>query len=396
MGNIKAVLITIPFCIVCITFAVYSKLYKEQIVHIFKPVPQVSKPNFKNVFNLTKIHAQLENITNKLDELGERFKEHDRKNGYKKAQDSILPALSGQKEVSKKVEDRILPVLSEQKEVYKKADRSLPVLSDKKVKTNGHVLVDKVPKTHVKYEVLILVSSNTPHFERRQNIRHLWANKSHWISHKWKVVFVTGGNQNEVTTKTLYREAVIHKDVIIEDIPESFYSMAKKVMIGLQWAHANFNYDYILKCDDDVYVNIDQLVNEVKKYKHSTYFGQLMDGQPVERQGRYKVSVEEHKNPKYDPYCSGGGFVLSHYTIQKVIPLFNWDNPLRIDDAYMGELVYKTGIKAEHNNGFYMWNDKCEYRNNLIVSHPAKTAKCLEYLLKQSLLRNVKEKVTVQ
>ncbi|XP_057302815.1 beta-1,3-galactosyltransferase 1-like [Hydractinia symbiolongicarpus] len=262
----------------------------------------------------------------------------------------------------------------------------LPQLTPNTYKSNFHVLVDNLNRDVVseRYKVIIMVSSNAPNFNRRQNIRELWANKKNWKNHMWKLFFVTGGSSDKETMEALYNETSSYKDTIIEDIPEDFYNLAKKVMIGFQWAHVNFKYDYILKCDDDVFVHVDNLLTSLKVYKEGTFFGQQMFGQRVEREGRYGVTKAEHFNDTYDPYCSGGGFVLSHDTISKIIPLFNWERPLRIDDAYIGELAFAAGVTAQEHAGFDMWNTACEYKEELIVSHPVKERDCMEKMQEEA------------
>ena len=253
-----------------------------------------------------------------------------------------------------------------------------------------HVLHDSVQKDCIKkLKVLILVSSNAPHSNRRIIVRKYWGNTSTWkTSFAWKVVFVTGAAGIQVM-RNLHVEADLYKDIVMENINESFYRMSYKVMIGLQWAHTYFKFDFLLKCDDDVFVQIDHLMETLSTSKDH-FFGQRMFNQPVERSGRYGVSKEEHFKDHYDPYCSGGGFILSYETVYKMIPFFNWTQPLKIDDAYIGILATKAGVETVHYKGFMMWNNECQYAKNLIISHPVTQANCLQFLMKKSLTENGK------
>ena len=189
----------------------------------------------------------------------------------------------------------------------------------------------------------------------------------------------------------LHAEADTYKDTLIESVEEDFYTLSFKVMLGLKWVQANLKYDFLLKCDDDVFVNIDRLMRLLLTTRDQ-YFGRKMEFQPVEREGRYGVSVEEHPSPIYDPFCSGGGFVLSHLTVSRMIPFFNWVNPLKIDDAYIGKIVTKAGIKAIHYGGFSMYNFGCLFEKHLIVSHPVKEERCMKLLMRQCMILNGKFK----
>ena len=255
-----------------------------------------------------------------------------------------------------------------------------------------HVVHDSVQKDCIKkLNLLILVSSNAPHSDRRSMIRKHWGNISNWKTNfTWKVVFITGAAAKQVM-HNLHVEANLYKDIVMENINESFYRMSYKVMIGLQWAYTYLKFDYLLKCDDDVFVQIDHLMERLSTSKDH-FFGQRMFHQPVERSGRYGVSKEEYFKDHYDPYCSGGGFILSYETVYKMIPFFNWTQPLKIDDAYMGILAAKAGVETVHYNGFMMWNNNCQYAKDLIISHPVTQANCLQFLMKNSLTENGKLK----
>ena len=243
-----------------------------------------------------------------------------------------------------------------------------------------------------RFKLIVLVSSHASHTERRKLIRKYWGNQSHWTTpYQWKVIFVTGFFSSSYKNQ-LHVEGNTYRDILIGNIEENFYKLSFKVMLGLKWVQGNLKYDFLLKCDDDVFVNIDRLMRVLSITKDQ-YFGQRMHNQPVEREGRYGVSEEEHPNSFYDTFCSGGGFVLSRLTVSKMIPFFNWVNPLKIDDAYIGKVVTRTGTRAMNYKGFSMYNFSCVFYNKLIVSHPVKEKGCMQHLMNQYLKLNRKLKL---
>ena len=250
------------------------------------------------------------------------------------------------------------------------------------------ILFESIEKSNSsRYKLIVLVSSHALHPGRREVIRKYWGNHSHWTTpHQWKVIFVTGFFSNDYKNQ-LYAEGNTYKDILVQSVKEDFYTLSFKVMLGLKWVHGNLKYDFLLKCDDDVFVNIDRLMKTLSTTRLQ-YFGQKLERAVVRREGRYGVSKEEHPHPLYDPYCSGGGFVLSHFTVSKMIPFFNWVNPLKIDDAYIGKIVTRTGIKAVNYRGFSMHNYGCFCEKNLIVSHPVKKERCMDHLMHQCRILN--------
>lgn len=256
-----------------------------------------------------------------------------------------------------------------------------------------YIVLDSVERNcSSTHKLVILVSSNAPNIARRRLIRKYWGNYSHWTTNfQWKVIFVTGGNLDKNILQELQEEGKTYKDVLMEDIEESFYNLSFKVMVGLTWLNKNLKYEFLLKCDDDVFVNVDSIM-KVLSTTNDHFFGQALLNQPVERKGRYGVSKEEHFGDHYDPYCSGGGYILSSLTVSKIIPHFNWETPLKIDDAYIGQLVKKAGTETVHYEGFYMWNQHCQFKKELLVSHPVKHLRCMEFLMNKSLILNEKLK----
>jgi len=251
-----------------------------------------------------------------------------------------------------------------------------------------HVLVDKVTldcKRH--YKVVVLVTSYAKHFERREWIRKAWGNQTFWnkTHENWQVIFNVGAVESEVkeTYKKLMVESQKYGDLLVLDIPEDFHKLSQKVMAALFWVYTTFSFEFVFKTDDDVFIHIHRLLLKLNTtWSDEHFIGHAMRGQPPERnKGRYGVSLEEWPGKYYDPYCSGGGYVLSHYIIEHMIPHFNWETPLKIDDAYIGHLVTLAGGKVYHDHrSFLMWNDWLEYLPTLVVTHPLKFADFREFV----------------
>ena len=74
---------------------------------------------------------------------------------------------------------------------------------------------------------------------------------------------------------------------------------------------------------------------------------------------------KEYSKPKYPPYASGGGYVLSSDAITELIPHFDLINPLKIDDAYVGILVERAGIQVF--GGLHEWRYICSKDPNGVI-----------------------------
>ena len=365
------------FLFVSVIFILFSllNLWLKQYVFLQKILHFDSKSKFLFQENIYKIN--INNVTSKVRKSKTSFQTLSRNlNTITETTKDLLS--TSQKDL--KLNNQTSILVSSSNLVYKSPSPEILFENTDRLKTNSS-----------RFKLVVLVSTHALHTGRRKLIRYYWGNHSRWSTpFQWKVIFVTGFFSSFQKIQ-LHAEADTYKDTLIESVEEDFYTLSFKVMLGLKWVQANLKYDFLLKCDDDVFVNIDRLMRLLLTTRDQ-YFGQKMEFQPVEREGRYGVSVEEHPSPIYDPFCSGGGFVLSHLTVSRMIPFFNWVNPLKIDDAYIGKIVTKAGIKAIHYGGFSMYNFGCLFEKHLVVSHPVKEERCMKLLMRQCMILNGKFK----
>ena len=222
--------------------------------------------------------------------------------------------------------------------------------------------------------LLILVSTNVGNFDRRHLIRKTWG-ADYSIKPRWKTVFLLGINSNEEEMNTAEKESEIYGDMVQANYHEHFWNMSYKVAMGFEWSVKYCYYSYLLKSDDDVFVNTFGMMDFLSKYttpRNKFYTGNIMIGSVVMRDGRYAVSPEEYNGTVYKPYCSGGGYVLSRDVVTQMLVYFDVLKPLKIDDAYIGLLADRAGVKVTHNVEFRMYEDQCEYRVSTLVQHPAR------------------------
>ncbi|XP_066914765.1 lactosylceramide 1,3-N-acetyl-beta-D-glucosaminyltransferase A-like [Clytia hemisphaerica] len=259
-----------------------------------------------------------------------------------------------------------------------------------------YVILDGVKlNCSLRYVLVILVSTHVKNRKRRDTIRQMWANYTKWRvpDHlPWTVVFNVGFEERkpslENITHDLQDEIRTHGDLIVGNVTESFYTLSRKLSISIDWVNRNLAYDFFLKTDDDVFINVPKIIHNLLQIpNHIEYLGHVMWRQPVERKGRYALTPKEFKSDRYDPYCSGGGFISRQGIISKIARYLVFENPLKYEDAYFGSLVYRIGKVPSWNykTNFVMFNKECKFYKDLWVSHPAKTSKCMMGLMEQAL-----------
>ena len=247
------------------------------------------------------------------------------------------------------------------------------------------------------YTFIVCIITAPDHTEHRRVLRD-----SSWVGHDWrdnggnpvtgwKHLFVVGRAASTLTMQKLQAEIAEYGDIVIADEEDSYHNLVLKVMWLMQHMLDNYNFGFVIKTDDDTFININ-LVNRYLLGLQATagadkmFFGGVRTGrQPVLRKGRYGVSKDLWEPDIYAPYCSGSGYVLSADTVQGLVNVYKSGvQPLfYVEDAFIGALAFHVGtIDVKNINGFY-WHQKygCTDKDALLM-HYVKLDMMADYMKK--------------
>ncbi|KAK3586441.1 hypothetical protein CHS0354_030696 [Potamilus streckersoni] len=247
---------------------------------------------------------------------------------------------------------------------------------------------DKICEGANNLTYIVLVHTATDHFYRRSVIRETWANKNILTNQSLRVVFLLGRPQgNTKIQAAIEHESYMHKDIVQGDFSDTYHNLTHKGVLGYRWiSEYCLQAKFVIKVDDDVFVNIFKLMlgtsinYHADKRKLRCYI--RMNGtSPIQRKtGKWKVDDSEFKNMTYFPvtYCNGffvfmtTDIIKELYEASKVTPFF-W-----IDDVYIfGLLPAKVGsIRFESMEGLTLSEEdslKC-FKMNKPCNYLAATA----------------------
>ena len=245
--------------------------------------------------------------------------------------------------------------------------------------------------------LLVLIKSHPKDLNRRKLIRGTWGKNENTLNQNlFRKYFLIGKTIYSEFSQNLEEEISIYKDIVTGEFEDVFYNLPEKAEIGFEWSYKHCSFDYLLETDDDVFVNIPLILLRIENREFSntgTYIGNSKINDPVVREAKYGekyiVSMDDYNGSVYPPYCSGGGYILSQDVIRKILPFIK-QHPYKLDDVYIGMLVYNAGVNVKHYQGFNLVAEKCEYDNTDIAHHPANDEDCMFKLFYNMISSNVK------
>lgn len=162
----------------------------------------------------------------------------------------------------------------------------------------------------------IVIISAGGNLDKRNTIRNTWLKLGTPDS---KHVFVIGGAHIEYDSNKVQAEAQQYGDVLLlPNINDSYESLTSKVLHAFTYLKQFWKFEYLLKCDDDSFVRVSDLVSELRTRFHhidNLYWGFFHGSAHVKKKGRWK-ETKWILCDRYLPYALGGGYILSHSLIQ--------------------------------------------------------------------------------
>lgn len=222
--------------------------------------------------------------------------------------------------------------------------------------------------------LLILVSSAPEHFDRRLAIRQAWGN--HKIMFKKDVVMIfLVGIPDQKYQVALNRESAAFHDVIQGNFTDTYYNLSIKSVMGLHWAR-NFcpEAEFVMKTDDDVYINLELLVDFLKIFGRRRWIGgcikQLKSLMPFNKDGLQVAMVMGHP-----PFVAGAGYVLSGDIVSELYDAAQKQHLVPVEDAFITAYCAKViGVAPTHYEGFNCGEpliDECLMKSKFVAHHVA-------------------------
>lgn len=168
--------------------------------------------------------------------------------------------------------------------------------------------------------VVCYVHSAVQNYKRRKRIRRTWGNRNNYPGIEIRVVFFVGlphldTTDGRLVQQDLLLESKAHGDIVQEDFVDDHRNLSHKGVGALKWVSTYCNHAaYVLKTDDDMFVNMYVILNHLRNLHAANFRRRLMLCYVYWRieVGRDAgVSKTYFPNNTYPPFCSGMGFVMT-------------------------------------------------------------------------------------
>lgn len=247
---------------------------------------------------------------------------------------------------------------------------------------NRYILPDNdthilLPKSQCNGSVFlaVIVCSSVPNFNARQAIRNSWAQDAAKLRNI-QVYFLLGKSHDDSLNSLVANESQKYMDIIQQDFLDTYNNLTLKSVMLLKWANQYcVNAKYVMKTDDDMYVNLPNLFRLLKAKGHKRMLlGCLIKGAVPVKDWNSKWFVPDVVFPEraYPPYLSGTGYVMSRDTVPLLYRTALSTPFFYLEDIFItGVCAGRAGLKAVNNEGFKFFkrkNDTCVFKS-LITAH---------------------------
>ncbi|CAH0551549.1 unnamed protein product [Brassicogethes aeneus] len=214
----------------------------------------------------------------------------------------------------------------------------------------------------------VVVLSAPHHFQERNTIRSTWGSEKFVLNKTISYYFLLGETLNDNLQKEILFEAENFNDILQERFLDSYNNLTLKSinMMKLISNHCFSNTKFVMKVDDDIFVNVENLVQMLasKGDASNIIYGKKICRAFVIRDSTNKWYVPNYLYNKgmYPDYVSGTAYVFSVDVAEKLLNASFSIPIVHLEDIYLtGICAKKANVKLEGNYMFVYRQPKLDF-----------------------------------
>jgi len=196
----------------------------------------------------------------------------------------------------------------------------------------------------------------------REGQRNSWMRHPEVMAGRIKYKFFIGTAKDATQREAVRKESDLKGDIVTIEKEEGYYNIAHKTLEIVIYGSSRA--EYIMKADDDTYIQVDNVLKMMGELPRSVLIGCLKCDPSPHRKGRWAIPHEEFAGDTFPLFPHGAGYVVSKDVGQRLEALRASDKlkVLRVEDVSMGLWVQQLKedegmpIKVMHDTRF-RWED---------------------------------------
>ncbi|KAL4230643.1 Beta-1 [Mactra antiquata] len=243
-------------------------------------------------------------------------------------------------------------------------------------KNNFKIIINEPDLCNGGVSLLILITSSALNVQNRKGIRNTWGKVCNDKGSGIKCAFVFGTKYSNYENNFVKKESEVYHDIILFDFYDVYANLTYKTLSSIRWSHEFCSQaKYVMKTDDDMYVNTELLPFLLKKAPDQEFIGGMCWGPSSphrDTNSKWFVSFVQYRHSLFPSMCSGTGYVMSRDVADGIlrqspnIPFFY------LEDVYVAICVKQLNVRPLVLDGFkntLVDFDPCVFRNRYITVH---------------------------
>ncbi|XP_066450021.1 beta-1,3-galactosyltransferase 5-like [Eleutherodactylus coqui] len=220
--------------------------------------------------------------------------------------------------------------------------------------------------------VILAIKSHPGARRRRFAVRQTWATEQELKGYKLRRFFLLGRTEVQGQMEMVRLESATYGDILQWDMTEGHHNLSLKERCLLEWLHHNLpEVEYIFKGDDDVFVNVELMIDLIRDFgSPNIIHGFHQNRPPVMRHTKYRITQTLYPMEFYPGFVSGGGFIFSGLSVPRLYEASRKIPVFPLDDVYFGFLALAAKLIFRHDPRFYVSGLKyevCRYKKAMVV-----------------------------
>ena len=238
-------------------------------------------------------------------------------------------------------------------------------------------------------DLIIVVNSAVRNLAKRNLIRRTWGKDRNG---KWRVLFLLGKSNTRKKDKAVIEESKKYQDMLIGDFIDNYLNNTIKTIYGHYMTLKWFKFKFLLKTDDDCYVNLPAIYSNLQLLNpsHPYYAGNVFETKAKRTVWRFTpesymntessdckwcLKTEEWPFPYHVRFARGMGSILSRKSVEVLIDRYRFVNRIFTDDTYVAYVLKRNGIHVCNlHEGFYespqiFGEHLCKYANTYVIHY---------------------------